>query len=165
MKLPLRILVLVLLSMMIIGCKSKKKTVRPTKPKLEKKKVKKNLVDFYYGPALSPVLDLAKKEGKIVYLDIHASWCLPCKMMEQDVYTDKALASYLNKNFINYRVDLEKENGPDLRIIYDASPLPTLLFLDENGRVLERKQGAAYPTELRRLGDLALAKYRSNSLE
>lgn len=115
-------------------------------------------VDFLKAKTLSFILDRAEREEKLVYVDIGAKWCLPCQMMKSDVYTDKDIGTYMNDNFISYLVDAEIANGPDLATIFEVTAFPTLLFLDTKGRVLERKVGAAYHTELRRLGDLALAQ-------
>lgn len=115
-------------------------------------------VDFLKTSDLYAVLDLAEKENKLVYIDIGTKWCLPCKMMKEDVYTDKGIGQYMNDNFISYLVDAEKANGPNMTVIFDVQSFPTLLFLDTKGHILERKIGAAYHTELRSLGDLALAQ-------
>lgn len=115
-------------------------------------------VDFLKTNDLYSVLDRAERENKLVYIDIGTKWCLPCKMMKEDVYTDKGIGEYMNDNFISYMVDAEKANGPNMTVIFDVQSFPTLLFLDTKGRVLERKTGAAYHTELRNLGDLALTQ-------
>ncbi len=115
-------------------------------------------VDFFKTNDLYAVLDRAEREKKLVYIDIGTKWCLPCKMMKEDVYTDKGIGEYMNDNFISYMVDAEKANGPNMTVIFDIKAFPTLLFLDTKGHILERKVGAAYHTELRNLGDLALAQ-------
>ncbi len=115
-------------------------------------------VDFLKTNDLYAVLDRAERENKLVYIDIGTKWCLPCKLMKEDVYTDKGIGEYMNDNFISYMVDAEKANGPNMTVIFDIKSYPTLLFLDTKGHVLERKVGAAYHTELRNLGDLAIAQ-------
>jgi len=115
-------------------------------------------VDFLKTNDLYAVLDRAERENKLVYVDIGTKWCLPCKMMKEDVYTDKGIGEYMNDNFISYLVDAEKANGPNMTVIFDVQSFPTLLFLDTKGRILEKKVGAAYHTELRNLGDLALTQ-------
>lgn len=104
--------------------------------------------DFMKAQSIVEVLDRAKAENKLVYLDISTSWCLPCKMMKADVYTHQETADFMNANFISYIVDAEKANGPDLATIFNIKAYPTLLFLDTKGRELERKVGATYHREL-----------------
>lgn len=115
-------------------------------------------VDFLHTSDLYSVLDRAEAEDKLIYIDIGTKWCLPCKMMKEDVYTDKTIGDYMNDNFISYMVDAEIANGPNMTVIFDIQSFPTLLFLNPKGHVLERKVGAAYHTELKNLGDLALSK-------
>ena len=35
------------------------------------------------------VREMAVKEGKLVFIDLYASWCPPCKMMERHVFSRK----------------------------------------------------------------------------
>ena len=114
-------------------------------------------VDFMRTDRLAEALDRAKAEDKLVFLDFYTSWCLPCKLMDEDVFTDRQFGDYMNANFVSIKIDAEAGNGPNLAALYGVQAYPTLLFLDTNGRVRTKKEGAAYQTELRRMGDEALA--------
>jgi len=130
-----------------------------TKKELANSGTKHNLaVRFIENSTLTDVTEKAEREGKLVFLDLYTDWCLPCKMMEEDVYTDKNIGDYMNKHFISYKVNAEKGNGPNLALLYGVDTFPGLLFLDSNGRVLEQKKGAAYHTELQQMADRALSK-------
>jgi thiol:disulfide interchange protein len=41
------------------------------------------------------VLKTAKAEKKPYYVDITATWCLPCKMMDETVFQDKLVQQIL----------------------------------------------------------------------
>lgn len=124
----------------------------------EPRRTREYAFDFVDSKSLAPVLDLAAEEGKLVFLDIYTSWCLPCKMMDNDVFTNQQTADIINQNFISYKVDAEQANGPDLAFIYDVKQYPTLLFLDTKGRVIEKGTGAMYHSQLVDLASSALAK-------
>lgn len=113
---------------------------------------------FSQFPELSLVLDEAKLTGKMVYLDIGADWCTPCKLMKRDVYTHKETADFFNENFINYMVDIEKNEGPDLKVIFEIESVPTLLWLNDKGRVIHKKEGACYQKDLIDQAKTALTK-------
>lgn len=113
---------------------------------------------FHTDAELGEILDLAKEDNKVVFVDIYAEWCLPCKLMDEEVFSDQKLGEYFRDNFISYKVDAEKDNGPDLVLLYDIRAYPTLLFLDHNGRILVRKLGAAFHTEMYRLAEEALSR-------
>ncbi len=117
--------------------------------------------DFNRSPALATVLDQSADQNKLIYLDIGTSWCLPCQLMKEDVYTDDSLGDFFNENFINYMVEGDKGEGPDLKMIYDVKSYPTLLFLDSRGSEVARKEGAAYHRELKKLAQQALASRSS----
>lgn len=110
--------------------------------------------NFVKSSSLYDVVDLAEKENKLVFLDIYTDWCLPCKVMEEEVFTDESLGDFFNQNFISFKINAETSHGSDLQQLYKAEGYPTLLFLDHKGRVLERKKGLTYSRELR---DLALS--------
>jgi thiol-disulfide isomerase/thioredoxin len=114
-------------------------------------------INFETDNKLSDVLDKAAAENKLVYLDLNATWCTPCKLMQRDVYTHRPTASFFNQNFINHIVDIDKGEGPDLKLIYDIKVIPTLLWLDGRGRVVHRREGAAYHAELIKNAEDAMA--------
>ena len=122
-------------------------------------------VEFTPSDNLTAVLEMAAGKEKLVFVDFYTTWCLPCKLMDEDVFTDRGISQLMNDNFVNYKVDAEKGNGPNLALLYQVNVFPTLLFLDKNGRVLVRKEGAAYPTELRDLAEEALANVADNTGE
>ncbi len=94
------------------------------------------------------VLKQAKAEKKIIFLDTYASWCGPCKQLQKNVFTKKDVADYFNKQFINVKIDIEKGEGPALAQVYPTEYLPTLLFINGNGKVLKKVIGYQSPQEL-----------------
>lgn len=107
-------------------------------------------VQFQKSELLRPLLDQARQEGKIVFVDFYATWCGPCKAMDRNVFSDKRIGDYFNDNFISYKVDADGE-GSHIAAIYNIKNLPTLLFLDTEGEVLARRNSAAGITELESL--------------
>lgn len=148
---------LLLGSLLLIGCHSTRPAAKETTT--EKPSSKPQFAfDFADSEQLMPLLDQAKAERKLVFIDFYTDWCLPCRLMERDVFMDKELGAFFNKNFINYKVDGEKGNGVNLVQIFSVKAYPTLLFLNDKGQVLERKEGAAYQTELKAMAESAISK-------
>lgn len=87
------------------------------------------------------ILSKAKAEKKLVFLDAYATWCGPCKLMERNVFTDKDVAEFYNKNFINARIDMEKGEGREIAAKYGIRSYPTLLFLNGEGEVVGKELG------------------------
>src|SRR3972149_7091126 len=67
------------------------------------------------------VLALAKKENKLVFLDIYASWCGPCKLLKSRTFPDAKVGEFYNANFINYAIDAEKGEGVTLAGKYNIT--------------------------------------------
>ena len=121
----------------------------------------KSGVHFTSAKSMEDVLEQAARSDKLVFVDFVTDWCLPCKMMEKDVFSDPGIASFMNEHFINYKVDAEKGNGPLLSMVYEVQSFPTLLFFDIKGEIILRKNGAAYHTELMEMARSALASTAS----
>ncbi len=141
---------LCLVSLLLSGCKSTSKTADTDTP------VSTSGLNFVNSDRLSKVLEKASRTDQIVFMDIYTTWCAPCKLMDEYVFTDPDTRKFMNENFINYKVDAEKGNGQTVATMYGASTYPTLVFIDKDGKVLARRQGATSITELKSLAQEAL---------
>ena len=92
----------------------------------------------------------------MIYLNFDAVWCGPCKWLKENVFTNDAVADFYNSNFICAEVDIEKGDGPELRLKYDLCGTPDNFFLSSNGDVLHRSCGARPAKEFIQLGKNAL---------
>jgi len=87
------------------------------------------------------VLAKAKASHKQVFVDAYATWCAPCKQLRKTTFKDAKASAYFNQHFINYSVDVEKGDGVQLAKTWQVEGLPTLLIVDENGKVLANHTG------------------------
>lgn len=98
-------------------------------------------------------LNQAKEQKKLVFLDIYATWCGPCKMLKKNTFTDEEVGNFFNKNFINVSVDGEKTIGPQLARKYSIQGYPSLIVTDAEGNPVLYTAGYVEPEYL-----LAFAK-------
>ena len=91
------------------------------------------------------ILQKAKDEDKIIFLDAFASWCGPCKWMAKNVFTNDTVAAFYNKNFVNAKIDMEKGEGIELAKKYGVQAYPTLLYINKNGEIVHRTCGSVEP--------------------
>jgi len=143
------ILILAITLLSLGACKSKKGTSGAA--------TVKSGVQFSNSETLTAVLEQATAENKLVFVDFYTTWCMPCRLMDEDVFPDRRLGEFMNENFISYKVDAEKDNGVNLATLYSVQGFPTLLFLDQKGNILERKLGAAYQREMFAMGEAAMS--------
>ena len=98
-------------------------------------------IEFEYG-SLDEALAKAKKENKIVFMDCYTTWCGPCKYLAKNIFTQKEVGDFFNKNFVNVKMDMESEAGKPLMAKYNVSAFPTLLWLDADGNIQHKTVGA-----------------------
>jgi uncharacterized protein len=73
-----------------------------------------NPIDWWYWS--EEALQTAKAENKPIFLSIGYSSCHWCTVMEGEAFSDRAIAEYLNANFLPIKVD--REERPDIDSIY-----------------------------------------------
>jgi len=103
----------------------------------------------------------AKTQHKLIFLDAYASWCGPCKLLKKNTFSDKAAGDFFNTNYINVAIDMEKGFGPALLKKYHVDAFPSLLIVDENGRLISFTRGFIPADVLIEFGKDALLKTNS----
>jgi thioredoxin 1 len=84
--------------------------------------------------SLNDAMKMAKKSGKIIFIDAYTSWCGPCKKMAATSFMDENVATFYNSNFINLKIDMEKNaDGPTVARMYGVKAYPTLLYINGDG--------------------------------
>ncbi|MEL6256227.1 MAG: thioredoxin family protein [Bacteroidota bacterium] len=112
-------------------------------------------IDFVEG-SWEEVLSLARKERKLVFLDAYTTWCGPCKAMDRNTYPKSEVGDFFGKNFVSYKLDMEKGEGPRVGSEYSVFAYPTLLFINFKGEVVHKVMGYRGPKELIAEGRTAL---------
>ncbi|MBP9722511.1 MAG: protein-disulfide reductase DsbD [Gammaproteobacteria bacterium] len=77
----------------------------------------------------------AKTSSKFTVLTFYADWCVSCRKIEQNVFSDPKVKTIL-ENFQRLQVDLTRYNTADKKIMTELSVFnpPTLIFYDRNGQ-------------------------------
>lgn len=114
-----------------------------------------NGIAFHQG-TWNEALALAKKEDKLIFLDISASCCGPCKMLKSRTFPNSEVGTFYNGNFINVEVDGEEGEGIDLARKYRIRGYPSLIFVNGNGDVVAQTAGYHNSKEFIELGKQVL---------
>ncbi|MDE6070828.1 MAG: thioredoxin family protein [Alistipes sp.] len=93
------------------------------------------------------VREAAIAQGKLVFIDLYASWCPPCKMMERVVFSRKDIGRFMDERFVAAKYDTDEEPGKTLLARYGNRSIPLYLIFDTRGELLGRIQGASAPDE------------------
>lgn len=112
-------------------------------------------IEFFEG-TFEEAKNEAAVKNKLIFMDAYTVWCGPCKRMAKDVFPQKEVGDFFNRNFINIKVDMEKGEGKDIAKNYTIYSYPTLLFIDKDGNVVNQAKGMRNAAGLIDLGKQAL---------
>lgn len=100
-------------------------------------------------------INISPSNDKLFMLFFYADWCPYCKKMEESTFTNKDVIEILNKNFISLKINSESKQvlskidknitGITLAQSYQITGLPTVVFLDKNGKPLTAVPGFLPP--------------------
>jgi thiol:disulfide interchange protein len=115
-------------------------------------------IHFFKG-SWESALEKAEDEGKLIFLDAYASWCGPCKRMAATTFKNKEVGDFFNKNFINFKMDMEKhKDGRRLSQKYRLTAYPTLYFIDASESIAHKSVGGLNNSQALRFGKEAIEK-------
>ncbi|MES2826931.1 MAG: thioredoxin family protein [Bacteroidota bacterium] len=95
----------------------------------------------------------AKKEKKYIFLDVYTTWCVPCKVMAKNIFSQKEVGEFFNKNFINVAAQFDKTNKDNaytkswykdieqIHKTYKVDAYPTYLFFTPEGNLIHFIKG------------------------
>ena len=90
---------------------------------------------------LKAALAKAKSEKRPLMVDVFATWCGPCKELDAKVFATPQATAEL-KDFVALKIDAEEGEGPKFIADYHVVGYPTVLFLDSEGREIDRIFGS-----------------------
>lgn len=80
----------------------------------------------------------AIKEQKSSFILFGASYCLPCRMMQDVMRTHQNVKGFIDENYLYHYVDIQSPEGKWLQLEHNITMLPTMIFFDSQGNKTAR---------------------------
>jgi thioredoxin-related protein len=98
-------------------------------------------------------LEKAKKDKKLMMVDIYTDWCGWCKKLDRDTYSDADVGNKVTKDFVAVKLNPEKSpQGARLSRQFGTTGFPHIVFVDATGAKVSEINGYLAPKEfLKRL--------------
>jgi thiol:disulfide interchange protein DsbD len=100
-------------------------------------------------PYSQEMLDQAAREGKPVFIDFYADWCVPCKEMDAQTFATPEVVSR-SRDFVMLKVDLTSTEDPKagaLREKYQVKGVPTFVFLRPDSKEMADLRGTGFESK------------------
>ena len=126
------------------------------------------------GSAISWVSDFrsakreAKAQNKLLLVSIHATWCMPCRLMERTTLRDPSVTKRVGASCVAVHLDGDRDGG--LIRQWPVMAYPTDLFFAPDGRLVGKVEGyvdaAKYVAALTRaVGVAGLERRATDAME
>ncbi|WP_300705140.1 thioredoxin fold domain-containing protein [uncultured Alistipes sp.] len=109
---------------------------------------------------LDAVREEATQQNKLVFIDLYATWCGPCKNMERNVFSQPEVGDFMAQHFIAAKYDIDKPTGSALAKKYGIRSIPTFLIFDTEGTLLGQITGGMPADDFIRAVEEILKKYK-----
>ena len=83
----------------------------------------------------------AQKEGKLVFVDFHATWCSPCKGMANEVLPLEEVGNAVNPTCVSIKIDVDDKDGKEISKKYGVSMLPSFVIICPDGTMQHKLVG------------------------
>jgi len=90
-----------------------------------------------WKPYSEEILNEAQNLKKLVIIDFYATWCTPCREIEEVTLHDPLVIKQAESDFVMIKVDVTKGGNPlHERLLkqYEVKGVPTIVFMDTDGK-------------------------------
>ena len=108
-------------------------------------------------------LNEAEKTGKPIFVDAYTDWCGWCKVMDNKTFSDETIYTFMNKHFVNAKINMEKGIGIKLAMKYQVTGFPSYLIFNDSGRLVYKTLGFMEPKDFIKVLNKILEKTKNTA--
>ena len=102
----------------------------------------------------------AQRQGKPLFVDFYATWCVPCKKMEKTIFTQPEVGAFFNAKFVNLQLDAEAPENVEIAKKYKIEAFPTLGIIAADGKAIQINVGFMKADELLEMAKTAVGEIK-----
>src|SRR5882724_2814275 len=73
-------------------------------------------INFEQSLSWEQVKAKAKAENKYIFVDCYATWCVPCKNMEKNVYPIDSIGDFVNSHYIPVKIQFDRTKADNEQV-------------------------------------------------
>ena len=120
---------------------------------------------------MNEALEAQKRQPKKIFMDAYTTWCGPCKLLDKNTFSNKDVASYINKHYYPVKFNAEgteeilyrdqrfgnpnfdptrkgRNSQHDFARAMKITGYPSLVFFDEKGNLIGPIPGYRTPHQI-----------------
>lgn len=90
----------------------------------------------------------ASDQMRMLFVDVYADWCGPCKMMDSEVFANPAVSEYMDAHYLGIKVDGESDYGRIYAMEQGLEGYPSMFVFGDEGERLSKIVGFTPADEL-----------------
>jgi len=136
-------------------------------------------IKFEDGLSWAEIKAKAKQENKYIFMDVFATWCGACKVMDREIYPSETLGAFMNEKYISIKVQADETQSDSENVKkryqdaagivsrYQVMGFPTFLFFTPEGYLINRGVGFQTAKDFRKMAEetLVLSEHYGDKLK
>jgi thioredoxin-like negative regulator of GroEL len=119
--------------------------------------------EIHWYKNLDEARQVALKTNRPMFVDFWADWCIPCRVMDAEVYTDPKVIEAFRRRLVGVRIHFDLQ--PEVAREYNVPGLPYLLFTSSHGTPLVYNRGLLEAEDLTRIVEAMPSMAAINKLD
>jgi thiol:disulfide interchange protein len=116
-----------------------------------------NATEIKWEKDLNAAFDAAEKKGKPLMVVMYKEHCRYCVYLDEQTLANRAVSSYVNKNYVAVRLDVQKDAYPQALSV-NGTPATFILQKQKNGKYSKREKIMGFRAPMEFLPMITLQK-------